>query len=140
MTGADLFIGGVNTVNNTWYGKDYHGTGKRMPIEDLNGQDWDVMVGSEREGMTSLLIGRLLDTKSPEEDFTISDSDVYVLWSYGENDTINHHVARGSRRLNLFIADDAVTTTTRKPGSGSGSPAFYFSWWPSSPSGNKKLT
>ncbi|CAL8132546.1 unnamed protein product [Orchesella dallaii] len=106
MTGADLFIGGYNAVDKTLYGKDYHGDTNEMPVEDLSGQDWMVLGGYEWEGMTTLQIMRILDTSSPQEDIAIQNSDLYVIWSYGENDTISQHNARGSRLLNLFVVDD----------------------------------
>ncbi|CAL8132550.1 unnamed protein product [Orchesella dallaii] len=115
MTGADLFIGGVN--NSMLYGKDYHGIGNTAPEEDCDTcQDWEVVTGVESDSGTSLVIQRLVNTLDTDGDIEIQNSTTYVLWSYGEFDIINHHRRRGFRELNLFTVDDP------RPGSSTPNP------------------
>jgi len=114
MTGADLFIGGVN--NTMLYGKDYYATDNETPAEDCEScQSWKVLSGNETNDTTTLLVQRLLDTKDNVTDIEIKNSSIFVLWSYGEFDAIVHHRRRGFRLLNLFTADDSVPTTTPNP-------------------------
>ncbi|ODM96627.1 DBH-like monooxygenase protein 2 [Orchesella cincta] len=111
MQGADLFIGGVN-ADGVYYG-DYIGTGHEWPTRDQV-QNWNA-TGEEKDGVTPLTIERFLDTKDPNnEDIKIENSNIYVIWSIGETDDLNHHGNgnRGAQQLNLMADDSGTGTTT----------------------------
>jgi hypothetical protein len=106
MTGADLFIGGVQGANlNETYGDDYHATTNGLPTRDVI-QNWNVTSASEVNGTTKLSITRFLDTGDAEEDIKIENANIFVIWSIGANDNLEHHDIAGSRQLNLHTADD----------------------------------
>ncbi|CAL8072291.1 unnamed protein product [Orchesella dallaii] len=109
MTGADLFIGGVNGTETApiIYGDDYHGIGNQMPVLDTINQAWNVTSGSQANGTTTLKITRSLDTGDNTEDIKIeNNANMFVLWSIGASDNLEHHSEKGSKQLNLFTADD----------------------------------
>jgi len=110
MTKADLFIGGVNATANTTYFGDYHGKdANEKPDQDEGESDWKLTSGTEVNGTTILKLTRLLVARNENEDINITNSNMYVIWSYRNDDDINQmHSARGNRSLNLFSTDDSA--------------------------------
>jgi hypothetical protein len=101
MIGADIFIGGVDSISGFNYYFDMHGVANGPPIRDER-NDWKLLSAAENATHTSVRFSRLLNT-CDEQDYAIGEDTTRVIWSYGPTDTVEYHgVNRGSTSFNLI--------------------------------------
>jgi len=112
MTGADIFIAGVNADGTPYY-SDRFGTGFETPKVDDHA-DWTLLNALESNGKTYLRFSRLLNS-CDEEDYPITKDTNRIIWAMGASDTIEYHktTGRGSKSLNLLAAPIPEVDLTR---------------------------
>ncbi|XP_035702350.1 DBH-like monooxygenase protein 2 homolog [Folsomia candida] len=101
MTGADIFIAGVDPEGTAYY-SDRNGQGNFEPGIDAH-EDWNLISAIEAVGKTYLKFSRLADT-CDEQDYPIGNDTVRLIWAYGVTDQITYHSSarRGTKSLNLI--------------------------------------
>lgn len=107
MSGADIFIAGVD-IQGVPFANDYHheyqpgGIGSAVPDQTNN---YQVLGVYERDGKTTALFQRLLDTRDTVEDIPIQNTVQNILWSIGPPSRgLEYHgpANRGVVKINLL--------------------------------------
>eukprot|EP01116_Phalansterium_solitarium_P017926 TRINITY_DN4564_c0_g2_i1.p1 TRINITY_DN4564_c0_g2~~TRINITY_DN4564_c0_g2_i1.p1 ORF type:complete len:954 (-),score=338.43 TRINITY_DN4564_c0_g2_i1:471-3332(-) len=115
MQGADMIVGVVASERSV-YISDRHATAYSTPVmdEDEGGSSDVVTIGGKRltddsgKTLSTLRFSRRLVTDD-KFDVQLSDKDIYLLWAYGDDKSVNmrtqqlaQHVNRGIQRVNLM--------------------------------------
>ncbi|EDV25400.1 uncharacterized protein TRIADDRAFT_55459 [Trichoplax adhaerens] len=106
MPGSDVVIGWVDS-NGKAYLQDRFANGRTLPALDDN-QDYKLISGIEKNGMTTLKFSRKFNTEDPK-DLPLEGGTTRLIWAYNNNDppsqtNIPMHHKMGSRSVNLFNA------------------------------------
>jgi hypothetical protein len=101
MSGADIFIGGVDSISGFNYYFDMHGIGNQAPVRDEH-SDYNLLAAAENGTHTMLKFSRKLNT-CDNQDYAITEDTTRIIWSYGQTDDIQYHGAnRGSISFNVI--------------------------------------
>ncbi|KAG4077603.1 hypothetical protein HA402_003030 [Bradysia odoriphaga] len=90
FSNADMVIGGINDTNDEIYHQDYWSTSSDVvPTLDTiqNWQRFDT-VCIQNGTHTTMYYSRLLNTGDANQDLIIPNSNVYLVWAYGDTDTL----------------------------------------------------
>jgi hypothetical protein len=114
MFNTDMLMGGFDGVTGTGYLNDRWSLGRDTPRIDMQ-QDVSLVSASETDTSTTISVKRLLITADKEEDVAITNSNMYLLWAYGSEDSLSStnlptHIERGAVLVNFVSGStDGVT-------------------------------
>ncbi|XP_050995491.1 DBH-like monooxygenase protein 2 homolog [Labeo rohita] len=99
MTGADMVIGGVGPKGT--YFTDRHAVGNSIPVIDQK-QNYILLSLNESNGRTVMKFQRSIEA-CDENDLTITDLPMKLIYAYGQTDDIMYHSnRRGTKEVNLL--------------------------------------
>ncbi|XP_067274110.1 DBH-like monooxygenase protein 2 homolog [Pseudorasbora parva] len=99
MTGADIVIGGVGPKGS--YFTDRHAVGNSIPVVDQQ-QNYKLLSLNESDGKTVLKFQRSIKS-CDENDLTITNLPMKLIYAYGQSDDIVYHNnRRGTKEVNLL--------------------------------------
>ncbi|MPC37085.1 DBH-like monooxygenase protein 1 [Portunus trituberculatus] len=104
MKGADIILGWVDTSGEVFL-HDSYAEGNSAPMVDES-QDVKLLGGYQNDTHTVLRFSRPWDTCDGDQDYTLSDDTVRVIWAYSSRDpasetNLHYHDRRGTKSLFL---------------------------------------